>query len=71
MDRHLPALDLVRCDLPEMDVRDGIAWVAEEVTGAWSRHTESGATHFRITTVWEEKDREWKIINAHIDAPFD
>jgi ketosteroid isomerase-like protein len=55
----------------EVDVRDGIAWVAEEVTGLWSRDTESGATDFRITMVWEEKDGEWKIIHAHIDVPFD
>jgi ketosteroid isomerase-like protein len=55
----------------EMDVREGIAWVAEEVTGLWSRETESGATHFRITTGWEEKDGEWKIRHAHIDLPLD
>jgi ketosteroid isomerase-like protein len=55
----------------EMDVRAGIAWVAEEVTGLWSRDTESGATHFRITTVWEEKGRGWKVIHAHIDLPLD
>ena len=55
----------------EMDVRDGIAWAAEEVTGLWSRDTESGATHFRIMTVWEEKSGEWKAIHAHIDLPLD
>ncbi len=55
----------------EMDVRDGIAWVAEEVTGLWSREAESGATHFRITTVWEEKGGEWEVIHAHIDLPLD
>ena len=55
----------------QMDVRDGIAWVAEEVTGLWSRETESGATHFRITTVWEEKGEEWEVIHAHIDLPLD
>jgi ketosteroid isomerase-like protein len=55
----------------QMDVRAGIAWVAEEVTGLWSRETESGATHLRITTVWEEEGGEWKIIHAHIDLPLD
>jgi len=55
----------------EMDVRAGIAWAAEEVTGLWSRDTESGATHFRITTAWEEESGEWKIIHAHIDLPLD
>lgn len=55
----------------EMDVRDAIAWAAEEVTGLWSRETRSGATHFRITTVWEEKGGGWKVIHAHIDLPLD
>ena len=55
----------------EMDVRAGIAWAAEEVTGLWSRDTESGATHFRITTAWEEEGGEWKVIHAHIDLPLD
>jgi hypothetical protein len=55
----------------EMDVRDGIAWVAEEVTGLWSRDTESGATHFRITTGWGEEGEAWKIRHAHIDLPLD
>jgi ketosteroid isomerase-like protein len=55
----------------EMDVREGIAWVAEEVTGLWSRETESEATHFRITTGWEEEGGEWKIRHAHIDLPLD
>jgi len=55
----------------EMDVREGIAWVAEEVTGLWSRETESGATHFRITTGWAEEGWEWKIRHAHIDLPLD
>ena len=55
----------------QMDVREGIAWVAEEVTGLWSRDTKSGATHFRITTVWEEKGGQWKVIHAHIDLPLD
>ena len=53
-----------------MDLRDGIAWVAEEVTGLWSRDTESGASHFRITTGWEEEGGEWKIRHAHIDLPW-
>jgi ketosteroid isomerase-like protein len=55
----------------EMDVREGIAWAAEEVIGLWSRETESGATHFRITTGWEEEGGEWKIRHAHIDLPLD
>ena len=55
----------------QMDVREGIAWVAEEVTGLWSRETESGATHFRITTGWAEEGGEWKIRHAHIDLPLD
>jgi ketosteroid isomerase-like protein len=54
-----------------MDVRAGIAWAAEEVTGLWSRDTESGATHFRITTVWEKKSGEWKVIHAPTDLPLD
>jgi ketosteroid isomerase-like protein len=55
----------------EMEVREGLACVAEEVTGLWSRNTESGATYFRITTVWEDEDGEWKIRHAHIDLPLD
>ena len=55
----------------EIDVCEGIAWVAEEVTGLWSREIESGATHFRITTGWEEEGEEWKIRHAHIDIPLD
>jgi ketosteroid isomerase-like protein len=52
----------------EVGVRDGLAWAAEEVTGAWSHEArrKSGAEHFRITTVWEEEGG-WKLVHVHMD----
>lgn len=50
----------------EVGVRGGLAWAADEVTGTWSYESNSGAEHFRITTVWDEDDG-WNLVHVHMD----
>ena len=47
-------------------MRGGLAWAADEVTGTWSYESNSGAEHFRITTVWDEDDG-WNLVHVHMD----
>jgi ketosteroid isomerase-like protein len=52
-----------------MGLHDGLAWVADEVTGRWARDDEVGMEEFRVTTVWEETDGSWRLVHANIASP--
>jgi hypothetical protein len=46
-------------------VRDGLAWVADEVTGRWARQGEQGADAYRTTTIWEKHDGRWVLVHCN------
>jgi hypothetical protein len=50
-------------------IRDGLAWVADEVEGHWTRADEAGVERLRVTTVWEEHDGSWRIVHANVASP--
>jgi hypothetical protein len=49
-----------------LDVRDGLAWVADDLEGRWAAGAESGVEHFRMTTVWEASDGTWRVVHANL-----
>jgi hypothetical protein len=52
-----------------MDVRDNLAWVADDVEGRWVRDNEVGREDFRITTIWELTDGAWRVVHANFASP--
>jgi ketosteroid isomerase-like protein len=52
-----------------MGLRDGLAWVADEVEGRWVRDGESGTVAYRVTSIWEESDDAWELIHANVTIP--
>lgn len=52
-----------------MHARDGMAWIADDVTGRWARGTETGSEEYRITTVWERENGAWRIVHANFASP--
>jgi hypothetical protein len=52
-----------------MHARDGMAWIADDVTGRWARDAETGSEEYRITTVWERENGAWRIVHANFASP--
>jgi hypothetical protein len=52
-----------------MDVRDGIAWVADDIEGKWVAGAESGVDHYRMTTVWQEENGAWRVVHTNLASP--
>lgn len=52
-----------------MDVRGEIAWVADDVEGRWRSGGESGVNHYRITTIWQVEDEEWRLVHSNFASP--
>jgi ketosteroid isomerase-like protein len=50
-------------------IRDGLAWVADEVEGRWANDTEAGTGNYRVTTVWENGDGSWRLVHANVASP--
>jgi ketosteroid isomerase-like protein len=42
-----------------------LAWVADEVTGRWTRPDAQGADRYRITTIWTKRDGRWALIHGN------
>jgi hypothetical protein len=52
-----------------MDVRDGIAWVADDIEGKWVSGAERGVDHYRMTTIWEDENGSWRVVHANLASP--
>ena len=52
-----------------MDVRNGIAWVADDIEGKWVAGGESGVDQYRMTTVWEEENGAWRVVHTNLTNP--
>lgn len=50
-------------------VRDHVAWSADEIEGRWDDGRRSGIERYRMTTVWEAIDGEWRIVHTHLSSP--
>ncbi|HET7093063.1 MAG TPA: nuclear transport factor 2 family protein [Thermomicrobiales bacterium] len=49
----------------ERGAADGLAWVADEVTGRWERPDAEGTDRYRITTIWAKQGGRWALTHAN------